>query len=255
MSVTNPLKQSAKYEKGQWTRSEFTEDFINDKLDNMKQSYSTLLYYGAGVWITSLSRQHLMDIVLYSKEFDKCVCYCDTDSVKYFGDFDYVFEWYNKKVYKHYKELCKRFKDLNIEDFEPLDPKGNKHPIGCYEFDGFYSEFKTLGAKKYVAREDGKLHLTVSGVAKSGVIALNDNIDNFKKGLVFDYNTSGKLTHFYNDNQPETDIIDYERNVYHSTISYGITLAPTTYTLGTTELYDLLIEKFLIEESERNKKS
>ena len=254
MSVTNPLKQSATYENGCWKRSCLTKEFINEKLGDMEKSYSTLMYYGQGVWITALSRKHLMDVVLYSKKFDKCVCYCDTDSVKFYGDFDYIFDWYNIKVYKHYKELCKKFKGLKIEDFEPTDTKGNKHPIGCYEFDGYYSEFKTLGAKKYVAREeDGKLHLTVSGVAKSGVVALNNNIDNFKKGLVFDYNRSGKLTHFYNDNQSETDIFDCDGNIYHSNISYGITLAPTTYTLGTTDIYDLLIEQYLIEEAERRK--
>jgi hypothetical protein len=120
-----------------------------------------------------------------------------------------------------------------------------------YEDDGVYSEAKFLGAKKYCYREDGKLKLTLAGVAKSGVKALNNDINNFKDGFVFDYDASGKLTHFYNENQPEADIEDVDGHIYHSDLSYGITLAPTTYTIGLTDLYEALIKDFLIKEAER----
>ena len=250
MSVTNPLKQSAEYNSG-WIRQELTERFINEKLEEMKKSASTLLYYGVGVWVTALARQHLMDCVLYSKEFDRDVCYCDTDSIKYTGEHESIFREYNQKVYDHYIELIERFPDLTLDDFQPVDVKGVKHPIGMYEDDGVYSEAKFLGAKKYCYREDGKLKLTLAGVAKSGVKALNDNINNFKDGFVFDYDASGKLTHFYNENQPEADIEDIDGNIYHSDLSYGITLAPTTYTIGMTDLYEALIKDFLIKEAER----
>ena len=102
-----------------------------------------------------------------------------------------------------------------------------------------------------MAEVDGKLYLTLAGVSKSGVTALNGDINNFQKGLVFDYDTSGKLTHFYNENQPETDIEDADGNIYHSSYSYGITLAPTTYTLGLTEIYDILVYEYMVRDCER----
>ena len=66
-----------------------------------------------------------------------------------------------------------------------------------------YLEFITLGAKRYCGRclEDNKLHITVSGVPKSGAQCLNDNIYNFRKGMIFSGKITGKKTHtyFYND--------------------------------------------------------
>lgn len=254
MSVTNPLKQSASYNGG-WCRSELTEDFIDEKLSEMKHSGSTLMYYGMGVWITALSRKHLLDCVLYSHEFDKNVIYCDTDSIKYIGNFEYIFEEYNQKVYQSYLELIKKYPDLKIQDFCPVDINGISHPIGMYENDGEYTDgFITLGAKKYCYYEDGKLKLTISGVSKKGVSAFDNDIKKFKKGFVFDYDHSGKLTHFYNDEQPETDIIDDAGNVYHSTYRYGITLAPTTYTMGVTDLYEMLVMDYFIKDAERRKR-
>ena len=253
MSVTNPLKQSAEYNGG-WCRSELTEDFIDDKLNEMRSSGSTLMYYGMGVWVTALSRKHLLECVLYSHDFDKNVIYCDTDSIKYTGDFDYIFDEYNQKVYQSYLELIKRYPDLKIQDFCPVDINGISHPIGMYEDDGEYQEFITLGAKKYCYRENDNLKLTISGVSKKGVSAFENDIKNFKKGFIFDYDHSGKLTHFYNDEQPETDIVDDAGNVYHSTYRYGITLAPTTYTLGVTDLYEMLVMDYFIKDAERRKR-
>ena len=135
MAVTNTLKNSATYKNG-WCRAELNDEFIQKKLHELKNSYSNLLYYGVGVWVTALSRKHLMDCVLYSHEFDKHVIYCDTDSVKYYGDYDYIFKEYNKKVYDSYIELCERFPDLRVSDFMPVDIKGEQHPIGFYEYDG-----------------------------------------------------------------------------------------------------------------------
>lgn len=251
MAVTNPLKQSASYKEG-WCRSPLTEEFIESKLNDMRKSGSTLMYYGQGLWITALSRRNLIyDVVLHSHDFDCDVVYTDTDSVKYIGDHEEVFQEYNAKIYEHYKELCVRFPELSMDDFMPVDINGNSHPIGMYEDDGEYEEFITMGAKKYAYRENGDLHITVSGVSKDGVSALNNDIRNFKKGFTFDYDHSGKLTHFYNENQPEVDIVDVDGNVYHSSYSYGITLAPTTYTLGITDIYEILVEEYSIKESER----
>jgi hypothetical protein len=254
MCVTNPLKQSSRYKNG-WVRDSLTDEFIKNKLTEMKASGSTLMFYGAGLWITALARKQLFDCLLpedekIAHEFDTHTVYSDTDSIKYVGDFDYIFDKYNKKVLEEHKQIAADL-DLDLELFAPKDIKGISHPIGVYELDSVFEEFLTLGAKKYVVREDGELHLTLSGVRKSGVTALNNDIRNFKNGFVFDYDHSGKLTHLYTDQQPEVDIIDDAGNVYHSTNSYGVVLYPTTYTIGQTDLYEALIEILEIYDAER----
>lgn len=262
MAVTNPLKQSSTYDNilG-WTREHLTQSFINKKLDEMRKSGSTLMYYGQGVWITALARKALFDCLIpdnekLAHEFDRHVIYSDTDSIKYMGNYDFIFNDYNKKVRSNHIELCKCFPDdLKIEMFEPHDNKGVCHPIGFYEKEADFEEFKTLGAKKYVTREDGKLHLTLSGVKKSGVSALNDDINNFKNGFVFDYKHSGKLTHFICDEMQTTTVIDDEDNSWLTDLKHGIILTPTTYTLGSTDLYDSLIDVLDIAFAERKLKN
>lgn len=261
MCVTNPLKQSSTYdnERG-WIRESLTTEFVKSKLTDMKKSGSTLMFYGQGVFITALARKSLFDCLIpedekLAHEFDKHVIYSDTDSIKYTGDYDFIFDEYNKKVRKKHEELCSKYQDeLSIEMFEPVDPKGVKHPIGYYEKENDFEEMITLGAKKYVTRENGKLKLTLSGVHKAGVTALNDDIKNFKKGLVFDYEHSGKLTHFIIKDQEESDVVDDEGNIYHNTLKEGIVLVPTTYTLGSTDLYDALLEILEIQDAERRMK-
>lgn len=247
-SVTNPLKNSTIYEGNMWSKKEFTMDFVKEVLANTKKSYSTLFYYAVGVFVTAYARRNLYERLISSHEFDRHVIYCDTDSIKYYGEFDYIFEEYNKGVFNKYKTMCQKFSQLNLTDFTPKDRNGIKHPIGIFDYEGEYLEFKTLGAKKYCYRDDTGLHITVSGVSKNAVIALNDDINNFRKGLEFDYKQSGKLTHYYMEEQPHINITDDEGNTYHSNIDYGVVLQPTTYTMGVTDVYETLIDYFMDKE-------
>ena len=241
MSVTNPLKNSAVYDTDGWSRKELTEDFVKEVLSDARKSYSTLFYYAVGVWVTAYARRNLYMTILKSHDFDKHVIYCDTDSIKYYGDYDYIFESYNEQIYQKYQQVCDRFSQLNIEMFEPIDIKGNIHPLGIFDYEGEYQQFKTLGAKKYCYVDDNGLHITVAGVAKSGASALK-SIDDFKKGFEWDYFTSGKLAHFYNDEQEPITIIDNDGNEYVNECTHGIILQPTSYRLGIDELYESLIE-------------
>ena len=140
-----------------------------------------------------------------------------------------------------YKETIKHYPSLTLDDFMPKDVDGNKRPIGFFEDDGEYIEFKTLGAKKYAYRDKKGLHITVSGVSKSGVSALNDDINNFHKGFKWGYKESGKLTHVYNNDQCEFTFTDYKGNIQRCDQVHGVVLQPTTYTLGITSEYEALI--------------
>ena len=221
-------------------------NFCKEKLHEAKKSFSTLLYYPQGVWITSAARRNLVLRIFSSYEFDKDVLYCDTDSIYFKGDHDSLFTEYNKTVVERYNEVISFYPELKLEDFMPKDIKGKEHPIGFYELDKVATEFITHGAKKYCLRsaEDGELHLTVSGVSKKGVKALNNDINNFKKSFKWGYSDSGKLTHSYVEHQSTFTFTDKDGNEYTSTQRHAVILQPTSYTLGITGVYEMLIQYF-----------
>ena len=170
-----------------------------------------------------------------------------------------IFLTYNNDMIEKYKTISEVYDDISIKDFMPADKNGVLHPLGFFEFDGLYTEFKTLGAKKYCYRENGDLHLTVSGVSKRGVSALQDDINNFKKGFVWDYEASGKLTVFYHEltltnegvvdnTQKPFEFTDIDGNKYLCDYPYSVVLMPTTYKLGITEEYEQIINNLLWEE-------
>ena len=228
------------------TKEEMFRNFVEAKLEDTKTSYSNLFFYAVGVWVTSYARRNLIMRVLENPDLDRDSIYMDTDSIKYTGNYDYIFEEYNKQLLKKYEAICEYYDELSIDMFIPEDLKGRKHPIGFFEDDGEYSEFCTIGAKKYCYRsvEDGELHITVSGVSKSGVKALDDDITNFKKGFVWGYQTSGKLMHKYVTDQEEFEFTDCQGNKYRSKQRNAVVLYPTTYTLGISDWYEQLIKLF-----------
>ena len=269
MSVTSIL-HTAEYENHDWsmphaldpdreenrglTYAQMFENFCTEKLEEAKKSFSTLFFYPVGVWVTAYARRNLVMRIFSSPEFDRDMIYCDTDSLKYTGHYDHIFDEYNKSVYNKYCEVVREFPtELKISDFMPKDRKGIAHPIGYYEDDGTYTEFITHGSKKYCYRsaENGKLHITVSGVSKKGVSALNDDINNFKKDFRWGYRDSGKLTHDYVENQADFTFTDIDGNKYTSHQRHAVILYPATYTLGITGIYELLIEYFRIGKMRR----
>ena len=277
MAVTNALKNSATFDIGdkeydedygelKWRKLKINDNdpksrerfdkFVEKTLNGQKKSYSNLIYYATGLWVTSYARKNCFLTMLKmgsgSGDFsDNHSVYMDTDSIKYIGEHDEIFEEYNKGVLESYKAVIKHYPEFTLDDFMPVDSKGVKRPLGFFEDDGEYEEFITLGAKKYAYREHGELHITCAGVAKSGVKALNDDIRNFRNNFTFGYKDSGKLTHIYIDNQPPIDFVDYKGKTQHSDQDYGVVLQPTTYTIGITPEYEALFTS-IQEECFRN---
>ena len=244
MSVTNPLKNSADYTDGEWSRKALTDNFVDEVLENTRKSYSTLFYYATGIFVTSYARRNLYLNLIYSHDFDRHTIYADTDSIYFYGDYDYIFEEYNKKIYEKYKKCCKHFSQLKIDDFMPKNKDGVSFPLGYFELDKTMKKYITLGAKKYCYVDmNDKLKITVSGVSNKGASALKD-ITDFKKGFEWGYRDSHKLAHFYNDEQPPATFIDADGNKYTNPYKHGLILQPTTYTLGLTDVYEALIEYY-----------
>ncbi len=239
----------------QWLEYILSDEDVMKRLCDFRTKDELLLPYQWGVWVSAYARRNIMRAIIAN---DMQVCYSDTDSIKVLGDVkDYV-EVYNNECYTLIEDFGKR----NNIDASKL------HPIGEFDFDGHYDEFKTLGAKKYCVRyhrakryrvlqkgfvkskirfkkshfinyDEYGLHITISGVnKKKGYKALHNDINNFKDGLVFDYNNSGRMISSYNDKQPEIKVTDFQSHTDTIHQRYGINLMPTTYIMGITDDYD-----------------
>lgn len=220
MSVQDVVKEQINYADGQYitdtTRSR--EDIYNSRKLVFTQ-------YSYGVWTTAHARESLQAGI------DLCgdnLVYVDTDSCKYLGDVD--FSGYN----------AERIAECEKSGAYATDPKGITHYMGVYEYDGIAKRFCSLGAKKYAYEdENGKLHITVSGVGKkSGAaeLAANGGLEAFQPGFVF--HQAGKTESVYNDEkQPWITRIDG----HLVTITRNVVIRDTTYTLSTTDDYAELL--------------
>lgn len=216
---------------------------VNHELDFEKMyekytsKYTSILPYQWGVWVTSYAFVNLFTL-------GKCVAsdgiwiYSDTDSC-------YSTKWDDEKI-KAYNDRCKE--KLKENGYGAVVLNGKEFWLGCAEVDGIYSEFRTVGAKRYAVRyadvpenrkPDAKgkikanlLKITVAGVPKKGVKCLMDEIGNFHRAFVFDGETTGKLQHTY---YYESDIwVDKNGNERGDSID----LSPTTYVLDDVEVID-----------------
>lgn len=229
-------------EKIGWNTPTLTDELIQTKLDEQKEGYP-LFYYAWGVWVTSYNRRATQSII---SKIDSDEIYTDTDSIIFVGDHEKEFEGWNDYILELIKKSAES-NNIDIDMYMPKDKHGIHHPIGIYEFEEPHKEgFKTLGAKKYAYMENGKCHITVSGVRKKAGDYLCD-LSEFKDGLVFSYEQTGKLISVYNDNQPEFDFVDCEGNLYDSTQSTSVVLQPTTYNLSIKPDYDELINEIRIK--------
>lgn len=223
MSVQNPCKPMMLYRSGYYELDDKTNQ---ERLDEANRK--AFQAYSWGVWVTAWARWELecgLNLVA-PEDF----IYCDTDSVKFIGNYSKNFDKFNKEM----KELSKE------NGAAAKDPQGKTHYLGVYEFDGSYKEFITLGAKKYAYTDDSGLHITIAGVnKKKGAKELEraGGLKAFKEGFTF-YDAGG-LESIYND-KPE--ITCYNAEGKQLEITKNVYLKPLTYTLGLIGDYKRLIE-------------
>ena len=208
------------------------------------KKYTSILPYQWGVWVTSYAFRNL-------HELGKCVDY-KNGGVWLYSDTDSCYStlWDDVNV-KEYNERCKE--KLKANGYGPVIVDDKEYWLGEACVDGVYTEFRTMGAKRYAVRyaadssnkekDWNKLKITVAGVPKKkGVLCLKDNINNFHKNFVFDGETTGKLQHTY---FYESEIwIDENGNERADSID----LSPTTYILDDVTVIDW--EKLWEEEIE-----
>ena len=256
MAVTNNIKDIVVFDNDLgWSEIPMKNEEIIESLE--KEKKQGFLSFAYGVWVTAWARYNLLTNVIEQDEF--CV-YCDTDSMKLKEGYNKkAIEEYNKKVLEKIDIVSKEL-EIDKEKFAPVDSKGKKHIIGLFDFDGFYEEFITQGAKKYAVTKyvDNKkinsetnvikkgkeksliLEITVAGVPKIGGKALK-NLEEFKDDFVFDFKYTNKNLLMYNDEMKNFNLKDYEGNKIEVKEKYGCALIPTTYVLGKSEEYASLI--------------
>lgn len=251
MMVTDPLRDEIIYENDSWSTTSIN---IEEGINKYNKSGSRFLSYPWGIWITAYNRLNLWRAII---ECGNDYVYSDTDSVKVLNIDNHkeFFDKYNIEITYKVKLLLKDY-NFNLEDSAPEDKNHKKHPIGVWDYDGFYNKFKTLGAKRYmyysehVWNKKKKIYedifkVTISGVNKKTSIpwlmktfgSIDNILDNFKEGLVFPPEATGKLTHSYIDEEICEEVTDYLGNTYVVNEFSGVHLTPAEYSLSISEKY------------------
>ena len=238
MSVTAIVQANINLAGDEWITEKLTEDYVNKKLNSLRfhnpREKRYFLSYSWGCWVTAYARRNLWKCI---ETVDDELLYCDTDSIFVIGKHD--FTWYNKEIISKLQKTCDYY-NIDFTLTHPKTPKGKEKQLGIFDKESNCMEFRTLGAKRYVERRvDGKLYLTVSGINKSAVDLLNNDINNFTDGFNFDKDadcvTKRLSTYVY-----DMPTVQYPDG-YISTYKYGINMRRNGYKLTMTDEYKELI--------------
>lgn len=222
MMVENPIRQSIEFARDD--PHQFREG--NEPIDALLARNYTRAWisYQWGVWVTAQARYRLYEGIKLAGEN---AVYCDTDSVKYIGDVD--FSGYNRQ----------RIRDSKRSGSYAKDPAGEVHYMGVMEQERTYTRFLTHGAKKYAYEfEDGKPHVTISGVNKrkgGQELEQHGGLEALQPGFVF--RDAGGTESIYNDFSDYD--VELDGHVLH--VGPNICIQDSTYTLTYSADYDKLL--------------
>lgn len=222
----------------EWKTNKITDKLVAEHLEKLRRWKDSRYFvnYDWGVWVCAWARWMLWNDIIIP--YDKYVLYADTDS----AFLNRYIDWtaYNESQNKLLEKVCAE-RGIDIEGTRPKNKEGKRYYLGNLTIEKEFTEFKSMGAKRYCERwkSDGKLHLTISGVNKEAVSCLHDDIDNFKDGVIFDKDEKDveKLLHTYIDDMPDITFPDG----YISHQRRGVNLRPNGYKLKLKPTYADLI--------------
>ena len=238
-----------------------SQNISDEELDKIISKYNKnrkrFTFFAWGVWVTSYARRNLFSGIL---ELGNDYLYSDTDSVKYLNDENHreYFDRYNQQITEKIGK-CLDFYHIDRKEAAPLDKDGISHQLGVWDWetkgDKIYHKFKTLGAKRYIYTQKNKktgkieLHITIAGLGKEkGAEYLSQfgdaAFDKFKDGMTVPAEYTGKLTHFYIDEEKTMEVTDYQGHTTTVTAPSGIVLAPCEFSLGMTDDFLTLLEDY-----------
>lgn len=246
MAVTDIIRQEYEYIDGEWVEDLNIDDIIADreKIEKYNNDKSRFLFYAWGIYVTAYARRNLFSGIL---EFKDDYIYSDTDSIKVknIDKHKKYIEEYNKRITAQlYNAMLHHKLDINM--INPKTKKGINKPLGVWDFDGHYSKFKTLGAKRYMVEYSndirngenaGKQSLTVSGLNKKIAMPYIQSITEnpfafFSNKMYVPAGKTGKLTHTYIDEPINGYIKDYLGNYGEYNEQTFIHLFPSDYSLS-----------------------
>lgn len=220
MMVTAVDREEYAYNSALYEVEEEESQELSLTLDKYYGSRNSFLTYQDGIFITALARTQLQKAI---DQIGLDVVYCDTDSVKYVGDYDSVFKNLNNEILRYCKARGIR---------HSIEYDGETYYLGTWEKEETYHRFKTLGAKKYAyENENGQIGITIAGVPKvSGARELErkGGLKALKIGFVF--SEIGKLSAEYIESGVHEIEINGEKIITGSCVN----LNDTDYTVGIT---------------------
>ena len=250
---TNPCKPIITFNNDETGWTEEAQD-LKEQIDKYNKSKDRFLFYPWGVFITAYCRRDIWEygIMKAGKDY----IYCDTDSVKFIGDYPGFEKEYNKMILQKITRACK-YHCIDISRVAPKTKEGVIKPLGVFEFDGHYSTFSTLGSKRYMMRysrdprnkkkDRGKLKITVAGLNKEKgaryLRKFKHPFDIFKDDMTIPKEYSGRQTATYIDEPISGVISDYKGNLSSYNELTCLHLEESDYTMSMSDEYiDYLLE-------------
>lgn len=245
MTVTDICRDEITYSDDEW--GEDTPD-VEKAVNKYNDAHSRFMFYPWGVWITAYARRNLFTgIVSCGTDY----VYSDTDSIKILNPVkhrDYI-ERYNETITQQLEKAMNHH-GLDVSSIAPKSKDGKEKPLGVWDYEGTYTDFKTLGAKRYLTRDDSGYHMTIAGLGKRDGLKwmlFNDDMktpmEQFSNDLHVPAGHTGKMLHTYIDDVKRGTIVDYmgvsceyeELSAVHlESIDYSLSIGATyaDYLLG-----------------------
>lgn len=241
MSVTDIIRDETLYENDEWEQVQANPDELLEKYNNSKNRF---LYYPWGVFVTAYARRNLWNGII---NIGDDYIYSDTDSIKMlnYNKHKHYVENYNKNITKKL-ETAMKYHRLPVNSVRPKTVKGVEKPLGVWDFEGTYSHFKTLGAKRYIYDINGDLHITIAGLnkklgAKYLMKISNNDIEKvykkFKNNLSVPKGQTGKMTHTYIDDLKSFEVTDYQGNITRETALSSVHLENASFNLSLSKVF------------------
>lgn len=229
MTVTDILRDTIEYKNDEWGIGEMD---IEHEIDKYNNKFDRFMFYPWGVWVTAYARRNLFTAIL---ELKGDYIYSDTDSVKFINRESHL-DYFNRYNFMLEKKLerAMKYHNLDMELVKPKTIEGKEKLIGEWDYDGDYSYFKTLGAKRYITVSKDTIVLTVSGLNKNyalpyildqcgikyerqngkckmlGQPNIKKVFDFFSEGMYIPKGKTGKNTHTYIDDEFGCVVQDYK---------------------------------------------
>lgn len=234
MTVMDIIQELQIYEGG-WRPAQKPD--LVEAIEKYNKNYKRFTTYAWGVYVTAYCRRNLWTGII---EMGADYVYADTDSIKHTNTNhhkEYLL-WYNGEINRKMSEAM-NYHSFDENLWRPKTIKGVEKPLGYWDdTDGFYSRFKSLGAKRYMVEEDGEINITVSGLNKKVTVPwllekYEKPFEAFDDNLFVPASYTGKNTHTYFDNNPINYImVDLNgKSCVYSELSY-VHLEPCEYDMS-----------------------